>query len=166
MTKNNLSDANDQELEKLKLELAAASQQAAGNLAGWQRAQADYANLKKETESKLANIVEFANAAFMAETLPVYSHFKLAMSHVPENQKDQDWVRGIMQIQKQFQDFFKKYQITEIKTVGEKFDHNVHEATVHEAADGFESDVVFAEVQPGYLLRDKVLIPAKVKVAK
>ncbi len=154
------------ENEELRKKLEEALIKTDTHLAGWQRAQADYANLKKETENRAKDLIEFANAAFMSEVLPVYSYFKMAMSHVPEEQRKLEWVVGISHIQRQFQDFLKKYKIEEIKTVGEKFDPNFHEAIVHEEKEGFAEDVIFEEVAPGYMVDDKVLMPAKVKVAK
>ena len=159
-------DKNITDLERLQAELEEAKTQAQDNLAGWQRAQADYANFKKETESRQRDVIEFANAAFMAEVLPVYNHFKLALEHIPKEQKKLDWVVGLLHIKKQFQDFLKKYKIEEIRTIGEAFNHNLHEAVAYEEKEDYESDVVFAEVQPGYTLDGKILIPAKVKVAK
>src|SRR3989339_966711 len=152
--------------KKIQEELISAQEEAAKNLAGWQRAQADYVNFKKEMENRQQDLFGLANAAFMSEVLPVYNHFKLANDHIPKDQRDQDWVKGIIQIKKQFQDFLNKYRIEEIKTVGEKFDHNRHEAVVHEEVDGYDSDVIYEEVQPGYMINGKVLSPAKVKVAK
>ncbi|MDO8669247.1 MAG: nucleotide exchange factor GrpE [Candidatus Buchananbacteria bacterium] len=158
---DNIKDASSlqEELEEAKIQIAE-------NLAGWQRAQADYANFKKETESRQKDVIEFANAAFMAEVLPIYNHFKLALGHIPKEQMKLDWVVGLAHIKKQFQDFLRKYKIEEIKTIGEKFDHNFHEAVAYEEKEGYESDIVFAEVQPGYTLGDKILVPAQVKVAK
>lgn len=156
----------NKDIKKLKEELEKAKEEVQNNLAGWQRAQADYVNFKKETENRQKGIIEFANAAFMAEMLPVYGHFKLALNHIPEDQEDQEWVVGIKQIKKQFQDFLKKYKIEEIKTIGEKFDHSQHEAVAHEEKKGFDEDIIFEEIAPGYTLGDKVLNPAKVKVAK
>ncbi|MEK7167836.1 MAG: nucleotide exchange factor GrpE [Patescibacteria group bacterium] len=153
-------------MEDLQQKILELEKQAAENLSGWQRAQADYANLRKENEKRGMEIFEIANAAFMAEILPVYNHFKLALKHIPEEQKDQDWIKGILQIQKQFQDFLKKYDIKEIPTVGEKFNPNFHEAVTHEEKEGVEPETVFEEVMPGYTLSDKILNPAKVKVGK
>ncbi len=147
-------------------ELEIVRSQAESNLAGWQRAQADYANFKRETENHRQDVIEFANAAFMAEVLPIYNNFKLALEHIPEEQQKLDWVVGLAHIKKQFQEFLKKYKIVEIKTVGEKFDHNLHEAVTHEDKEDYESDVIFAEVQSGYTVDGKILMPAKVKVAK
>lgn len=154
------------DIKSLKQELEEARVLVQDNLSGWQRAQADYANFKKETENTRQDVIEFANAAFMSEVLPIYNHFKLALGHIPEDQMKLDWVVGLTHIKKQFQDFLKRYKIEEIKTVGEKFDHNLHEAVSYEEMDDYKSDVIFAEVQPGYTLNDKILIPAKVKVAK
>lgn len=153
-------------IEQLQEELIKTQEQAGKNLAGWQRAQADYSNLVKEQDKKYKETVAWANAVFMSELLPVYNHFKLALKHIPIETQREPWFTGIEMIQKQFQDFLKKYQIEEIKTVGEQFDPNQHEALTHEEKEGFESDVIFEEIQPGYLLGDKVLMPAKVKVAK
>lgn len=156
----------DKTIEQLQEELALAEQKAQEHLEGWQRARADYSNLKKEQEKRVQELMEFINASNLAELLPIFSHFKLALSHIPEDNLKEPWVVGMIQIQKLFQDFFKKYNVEEIKTVGEKFDHNLHEALTHEKKDGFASDMIFEEVQPGYLVDGKVLVPAKVKVAK
>ena len=153
-------------MEDLEQKILELEQQVADNLSGWQRAQADYANLRKENERRGREIFEIASAAFLAEILPVYSHFKLALKHIPEEQQDRDWIKGILQIQKQFQDFLKKYDIKEIPTVGEKFNPHFHEALTHEAKEGVESETIFEEVMPGYALSDKILTPAKVKVGK
>ena len=153
-------------IEELQEELIKEREHSAELLAGWQRAKADYSNQKKEEDKRAMEIVEWANTAVMSEVLPVYNHFKLALKHVPEEQKKEGWVQGVILIQKQFADFLDKYGIKEIKTVGEKFDPNLHEALTHEEIEGFETDQVFDEINPGYTLNNKVLMPAKVKVAK
>ncbi|MEI6288477.1 MAG: nucleotide exchange factor GrpE [bacterium] len=158
--------SEEKNLEELQNELAKTQEQAQEYLAGWQRAQADYSNLIKESEKKRQELFEFANATFMAEVLPVYGHFKLGLKHIPEEVKKESWAVGLEQIQKQFQQFFKKYKIEEIKTVGEKFDHNLHEAISCEEQEGVDSDIIFEEVAPGYLVDGQILMPAKVKVAK
>ncbi|MEK7653376.1 MAG: nucleotide exchange factor GrpE [Patescibacteria group bacterium] len=156
----------DKNFKKIKEELELVQKQSAEHLAGWQRARADYSNLKKDFEKREMEIVGFANAMFMAEVLPIYRHFKLALKHIPEDQKKLEWVKGIELIGKQFKDFLARHKIEEIKTVGEKFDHNIHEAVAHEEKEGADSETIFEEVSPGYLLDGKVIMPAKVRVAK
>jgi molecular chaperone GrpE len=153
-------------IEGLQEELIKERERSAELLSGWQRAQADYANLKKDEAKRAKETAEWINAGMMSEILPVYSYFKLAVKHIPEEQKKEAWVEGVLFIQKQFTDFLTKYNIGEIKTVGEQFDPNLHEAVTHEEHEGFTNDQIFEEVSPGYLLNDKVLMPAKVKVAK
>ena len=155
---------NDQpvadEKDKQIIELQA---QAEEYLNGWKRAKADYLNLQKETAEKQKNILEFAHGALITEILPIYDHLKKAVSTLPA---DNSWAEGIKQIYKQFGDFLKQYGLTEIKTIGEKFNPEFHEAVVREKKEGVESDIIISEVSPGYLFKDKVFIPAKVVVAE
>jgi len=141
-------------------------QKAAEYLAGWKRAKADYLNLKKEKDKEREEIMKFSNAALIIQLLPIYDHLKMAFDHIPEDLKDNEWVKGIEGIKKQTQDFIESIGIKEIKTVGEKFNPEKHEAVAHEKNKDFESDIIFEETKPGYKLHDKVLYPAKVKVAK
>ncbi|MFA6525911.1 MAG: nucleotide exchange factor GrpE [Candidatus Buchananbacteria bacterium] len=158
--------SEEKSMEELQEELIKEREHSAELLAGWQRAKADYSNLKKEESRHAQEIAEWTNAAVMSEVLPVYNHFKLALKHIPEDQKKEAWVQGVIMIQKQFTDFLNKYGISEIKTVGESFDPNLHEALTHEEKEGYEADQIFEEISPGYMLGDKVLMPAMVKVAK
>ncbi len=135
-------------------------------LNGWKRAKADYLNFKKETEKKQSETVQYANAALLAQLFPIIDNFKLAMKHVPQDQKSADWIVGLEHIQKQFADFLEQLGITSIATVDQKFDPTLHEAVAHEEKDGVGQDIIFEEVQPGYLLHGKVLQVARVKVAK
>ncbi len=134
-------------------------------LAGWQRAQADYVNLQKTTEREKAEWAKFANQGLLMELLPIYDHLKLAMKHVPEEQKKESWVVGMENIKNQFGKFLADNGVTEIKTVGEKFEPEEHEAV---AAENVESDEhqgkVKEELRGGYKLHGKVLYPARVTV--
>jgi len=149
-----------------KKELELAKQKAQEYLNGWKRAKADYLNFKKDVEKRQMEIIQFANAALIVELLPIIDHFKLALKHVPQDQSEVDWVKGFFHIKKQFDDFLKQLGIEEIKTVGEKFNPEFHEAVVHEEKEGFAPDTVFEEIKTGYTLQGKVINPAKVKVAK
>lgn len=158
--------SEEKTIEDLQEELIKEREHAAELLAGWQRAKADYSNQKKEETKRAKEVAEWTNAAVMSEVLPIYNHFKLALKHIPDDQKSIGWVQGVILIQKQFTDFLDKYGIKEIATIGESFDPNLHEALVHESVTDYQADQIFEEVSPGYLLNDKVLMPAKVKVAK
>lgn len=135
-------------------------------LDGWKRAKADYLNLKKETDKKLEESIQFANAALILQMLPTNDHFKLAMDHIPESEKEKDWVKGIMHIRKEFYDLLKQFGIEEIKTQGEAFNPELHEAVSKEKAEGVASGTIIKEAQPGYKLFNKVLQHARVVVAE
>ncbi len=152
-------DALQEELEELK-------KQNQEYLSGWQRARADYSNFQKELEKRQKEMIEFANAATISEILPVYGNLKLALKHIPEDQRENEYIKGLEQIKKQFVEFLKKFNIEEIGTVGEKFDPNFHEAVTYEEKEGFEEGIIFEEISSGYMLNGNVIEPAKVKVAK
>ena len=152
--------------KNLEKELELAKQKAQDYLDGWKRAKADYSNFKKDNEKRQEELIQFANAALVADMIPVFDHFKLALEHVPKDQQEVEWVKGFSHIKKQFEDFLKNLGIEEIKTVGEKFNPTFHEAVAHEENDDFETDVVFKEVKPGYTLHGRVINPAQVKVVK
>ncbi len=135
-------------------------------LNGWKRAKADYLNLKKETEQKLEQSMQFAHAGIVIELLPIADHFKLALAHMPEDEKKKDWVKGVQHIHKEFKDLLMKFGIEEVKSVGEKFDPELHEAISREKVEGKESGTILKELAPGYKLFDRVLQHAKVHVAE
>ena len=148
-------------------ELKIAKEKMEEYLNGWKRAKADYSNLKKEFEKKEKEIVQFANATLILDIMPIYDNFKLAWKHIPEeHKKNNDWLKGIEAIKKQFSDLLKKLGLEEISTEGKKFDPELHEAVAKEKVEGKESGIILEEIKSGYKLYDKVLEPAKVKVAE
>ena len=155
--KDNKHKKEDTEIEKLQ-------KRCDEYLEGWKRAKADYLNYKKEVEKNQKEMVEFASAAMIVQIIPIYSNFKKAFE--AKEQKNDDWILGIQQIKKQLKEFLNKLGITEIKTIGEKFNPEQHESISKEKQEGKKSDIIIKEVEPGYLLNDKVLMPAKVVISE
>jgi molecular chaperone GrpE len=151
-------DINNDGLEQLKT-------QCEEYLNGWKRAKADYANLKKESEEKQRLFLDVAKAGLIMEILPIYDNLKKAILVAPAEQSN-GWTDGIKAIKKQFEDFLKQYGIEEIKTIGDKFNPEFHEAVSKEKKEGMESDIILSEISSGYLMRGKVLAPAKVVVSE
>ncbi len=165
MTHKKTNHTQHDEVEK-KESLDFWKKKAEDHLHGWKRAKADYINLKKETEKQRDELVKFSNAALIIEILPIYDHLKMAFDHLPKDLEDNEWVKGIEGIKKQTQNFLEAVGIKEVETTGKKFNPEFHEAVAHEKKQGFKTDIIFAETKPGYTLHEKVLYPAKVKVAK
>jgi molecular chaperone GrpE len=134
-------------------------------LEGWQRAQADYQNLKRECDEKMKKFAKMAVVDFVISLLPIIDHFEMAIQHVPDEQKDKEWVKGFYHIKKQFDELLDGYEMKKIATIGEKFDPNLHEAISQEESDK-DKDEIIKEVQSGYVIGDYVVRHAKVIVSK
>lgn len=147
-------------------ELDKAQKMAKEYLEGWQRAKADYSNLKKESAKREDETVKFATAALIIELIPIYDHLKLALQHMPAEDKSHSWVKGVEMIRGEFKAFLERLGIEEIETVGKEFNPEVHMAVAKEKKDGQAEHMVFEEVSPGYTFHGKTLQPAKVKVAE
>lgn len=158
-----------QEREQLK-------RQCAEYKAGWQRAVADYQNLKKETEARRAGWAQYSEQMILAEFIPVYDNFKKAWNVEPFglaqgvrgawNTEQENWVKGIEYIKKQFGDILKAHEVEEIRVVGETFDPTRHESVGEEVAEGKAPGEIVREVEGGYTMGGKVIKPAKVIIAK
>ncbi len=136
------------------------------HLAGWQRAKADYLNLKRQSEKEKEELAKFANAALIIELLPIYDNMKRALSHVPDGDDGKDWVKGIFHTIKQFKQLFESLGIEEIKTVGKPFDHELHHAIGKEKRDGVRSGTVIEEMKTGFTMHGKLVEAAQVRVAE
>jgi molecular chaperone GrpE len=122
------------------------------------RALADYHNLLKQTARDKEEFLKYALANFLEDILPVYDHLKMSLNGLKDDEHKNPWVEGVKYVLKQFKDVLESKGIEEIKTVGEKFDHETMEAL-----DG-TGDNVKQEVMAGYKLKGKVIRHAKVIV--
>jgi molecular chaperone GrpE len=135
-------------------------------LEGWQRAKADYANLKRETESRMQDLVKYANAELLKELLPLVDYFKHALKSVPTEHKGDSWVEGIRHIQSKLEQVLAYYGVKELEVVGEKFDPAFHEAVGEVENSGESGGIIVEEIRTGFMLHNKLLQVARVKVAK
>lgn len=153
------------EIESLKEELVKAKAQAEDHLNGWKRAKADYINFKRETERRQKEIIEFANAALLLEIFPLVDQFKQAFKHLSKDLEKSDWVVGIRHIQANLKKLLSDLGITEVPTIGEKFNPELYEA-IGEVESDLEKGTVVEEIKTGFKINNKVIQPAKVKIAK
>jgi molecular chaperone GrpE len=149
----------------LKQEIEKYKKQSEENLAGWQRAKADFVNYKKDQEKYLEDFRKYANEDVIIKLLPTIDSFQMAIDHLPEDLKNSDWAKGIICIKSQFDNFLKEVGVEEIKSVGEKFDPSLFESVGEEESDQ-EEGIIISEVQKGYRIRGKIIRAGKVKVAK
>lgn len=134
---------------------------------GWQRAQADYQNLVRETAKQKGEWMQMIKGNILEDFIPVYDNFKKAFAHEATDPKQfENWKKGIEYIMKQFGDIIKQNGVEEIKTVGEMFDARVHEIVGEEESENAKEHEIIREVESGYKSAEKVLKVAKVIVAK
>ncbi|MBU1446435.1 nucleotide exchange factor GrpE [Patescibacteria group bacterium] len=125
------------------------------------QAMADLQNYRKRTEEEKSSFSKFAISNIFSEILPVFDSFERAIQHLPADLTENDWIKGIKNIIRQFEQIIEKFQIKKMETVGKKFDHNLHEAIA--TAPG-EKDIIINELEAGYSMEDYVLRHAKVQV--
>lgn len=149
-------DGINDKVKKIRRELKNCEQERREYLAGWQRAKADYINLEKRTAQEKSEWIKFSNAEMILKLLLILDSFEEALKHSKDS--------GLIHIYNQIKDFFKKEGLEEIKSLGEKFNPELHEAV--EKIEGKEQGIIVEEIQKGYKLHNKVIRPAKVKVGK
>lgn len=153
------------EVVSLKKQLEEEKKKSEEYLNNWKRAQADFINYKKRQNELFAELVNSASAGLIMEILPIYDTFSLAIKHIPKDLKNKDWAKGVVQLKTQMEDLLKSRGVEEIKSVGEKFNPEFHEAIEMVESEKPEGEIL-EEVQKGYKLNGIVIRTAKVKVAK
>jgi len=154
------------EVEALEEELAGARAEADEYLDGWRRSQAEFSNYKKRQRAEQAKIRELANANLLRKLLPILDDFERAMATMPEGIMHLSWSQGLLMIERKLEAVLETEGVEPIDAEGEMFDPNYHEAVTHEEMPGYEEGQIIGEVQKGYILSDRVLRPALVRVAK
>lgn len=124
------------------------------------RAQADLQNAKERLKREREEIGAFASEMFITSLLPTLDAFQRAFSHLPDDLKGNEWVKGVTAIE---QDLLKRVQdagLSKIDALGKPLDPSKHEVLM--TAPG-EANTVIEVLEEGYELSGKVLRPAKVK---
>lgn len=156
------------ELEKLRAELEAAKVEAGANLDKFLRAKAEADNVRKRTEAEIANIRKYAVESFAAELLAVHDSLDLArsVSLVDAAAAVEKMHEGLELTLKLMDGVLAKFGVAQLDPRGERFDPERHQAlSMVESAEVAPNHIVTV-VQKGYLLRDRLLRPAMVIVAR
>ena len=136
--------------------------EAALNLAGWQKALADYQNLQKDMEKRLSDMNDYVSANFILELLPIFDNYQIAISHIPADEQSKSWAVGLQHILKMWEGFLAEHGIEKIKTIGSQFDPNFHESVGQITDENQADQSIVEEKLAGYSTKNKVLRPAKV----
>lgn len=129
------------------------------------RAQADFDNFRRRTQKEKEELGKYASMKLVTELIPVIDNFERAMATVPEGPETESFAKGIQMIFRQLETVLGNEGLTAMETVGQPFNPEFHQAIMQVESDEHEEGIVVEEVQKGYMLKDKVLRPAMVKVS-
>ncbi len=130
------------------------------------RARADFLNYQKRMRKGHETTAQYAIQDLVLDLLPELDNFERA-AKLAENSKDIDkFVEGVKLIEGQLFKVLEKYGVKPIETVGKPFDPSLHEAVVEEENNELSHHTVIEELQRGFLLKERVIRPSKVKVSK
>lgn len=160
------AEANQQEDSVSLADYQKLETQSQEYLDGWQRARAEFANYKKRVERDLKDNYQSATSDVLKSLLPIMDDFDRAMINVPEDLQGHPWVSGIEMIHRKMSKVLDDFGATVIDPVGEEFDPNLHEAIGQDADSDMDSGHVTVTMQKGYMVGDRVLRPALVRVAR
>jgi len=150
-----------EDVETLRQALAEEKAKVEANLAGWQRAQADFVNYKRRSEQEKEEIGKFANSVLVLNLLPILDDLERAFISTPPRLAKLSWVDGIKLIERKLWAVLEAQGLSRIEALGEPFDPRFHEAV---RQDKGKEGIVIEEVQKGYKLHDRVIRPTMVVV--
>lgn len=131
------------------------------------RKQAEFENFRKRVAKESEDFKKFAVSEMVLDIVTVIDNFERALGAAEATEDFGALHQGIIMIEKQLKDILeKKYEVKMIETVGKEFDPTLHDAIMMEESGNYEEDTVIEDFQKGYIMHDRVIRPAKVKVAK
>jgi len=151
------------EIEALQKQLEEAEAKATENLDGWQRAQAEFVNYKNRVQRDNEMMKALMKGDIIKKVLPVLDDLERSLAHRPKNDS---WADGMELIARKFQNVLSAEGVKPIEATGQPFDPNFHEAISSEPNDEVESGHIIEVVQNGYMLGERVIRPAMVRVAQ
>ena len=130
------------------------------------RLAADFDNYRKRTQKEKEELKEQAQCSAIEELLPVVDNFERARSQIkPQNDGEMAIHKSYQGVYKQMVDCLKKLGVAPMRPEGEPFDPNFHEAVMREETDEYEEGTVIEELMRGYVMGERVLRHAMVKVS-
>ena len=130
------------------------------------RLKADFENFRKRSDREKPELMRFGRAAVVAKLLPVYDLLEQAHRQIQAQHSDTELAKGMEGIFKEFQKIFKEEGVTLMEPAGKPYDSATQEVMGTVLKEGVEEGVVVDVLQNGYMMDDRVLRTAKVRIAK
>ena len=154
-----------EEMDKLKDELNEVRTKADEYLDGWQRSRADFANYKKRVERDQALVYQMAVGSILKRYLDVIDDLERALKNKPQEGEGAAWAEGIELVYRKMLALLESEGLQQMDAVSQIFDPNLHEAISQEPSPDHESGQIIEVIKQGYMLGDRVIRPALVRIA-
>ena len=135
-------------------------------LDGWQRARAEFTNYKKRIEREQAQIYQTVTGNIIKQYIEITDDFERALSNKPLGSDGAEWANGVDLIYHKLLAILQNEGVVRMDAQGQVFDPNLHEAITSEESDTYKCGEIIEVLQPGYMIGNRVLRPAMVRVAK
>jgi molecular chaperone GrpE len=159
-------DVDDNQIQELKdknVELEKRLEEAENR---YLRLQADFDNFRRRTKLDFEANAKYKSQNLITDLLPALDNFERALKMEADNEQSKSLLQGMEMVYRGLLDVLKKEGVESIETVGKEFDPHMHQAVMMIEDEDHASNVVIEEFQKGYLLKDRVIRPAMVKVSQ
>ncbi|MCL7416175.1 MAG: nucleotide exchange factor GrpE [ANME-2 cluster archaeon] len=163
---NGEKEVEERSTEELVCELDESRILALDYLNHLQRLTAEFDNYKKRTDRERAEIIEYANVNLVTELIDVMENMERGIASARESQDRDSILKGMELVYNQLKSILESRGLEPIDAVGQKFDHQCHEAMMKESSDECPNNTVLEEFQRGYRIKDRVVRYSKVKISE
>jgi molecular chaperone GrpE len=160
------SNSLEAELISLRQQLETKETEAKNNYERLLRQAAELENYKKRSARERDDAIRYANESLLKDLLPVVDNLERAIAHASGGGNGKPLVEGVEMVLRGLADALAKHGVIPILALGQPFDPTKHEAMTQVETDDHEPNSVVEELHKGYMLRDRLLRPALVSVAK
>ncbi len=129
------------------------------------RTMADFQNFRKRTQTEAAQLRKFAAQSLVESLLPILDNFERTLRAAESGATMESLVGGVGAVERQLKSILEAQGLERIVSVGQPFDAEIHEALAVVATEDHEPDTVMDEIEAGYRMGDRIIRPAKVRVA-
>jgi molecular chaperone GrpE len=154
------------EAEQIRADLEKTRSEAEEYLDSLQRLKAEFENFRKRTLREQSEFLKMASQGLISELLPVLDNFERALEHEVDSNQLDDYKKGLRLVYGQLLDVLAKEGLSTLEPVGQPFDPTQHEALMQEESDEHPEGTVVRVLEKGYVLKDRIIRPAKVIVAQ
>ena len=130
------------------------------------RAYADTENTRKRLQKEADTNKKYRFQSAALEILPIMDAMNMALMVQPEGEEAKNFAKGFEMIRQQMNTMMENEGVKEVEAQGKAFDPNIMQALMQEKVEGVESGIVVEVLQKGYMLKDRILRPALVKVSE